>query len=168
LHDTLVQRQKPTYASDSFLRVDIEVLDHKLVAGFVEDTPLILNQSEIKPLHLWCSNTGTRAVKELWAVVKGPQSVLFGSQEGGEEGESKVLVVFWNSFMTVRLGASNLINSQNSLNPLEPIKLPLKTSNNQQILSPGDSIELPVLLQVNHLGPQEVKILLLYREVGGV
>lgn len=75
LQDTLSQRQKPAYSPDVVMNIVIEETSHKLLAHFVDDDRLVLAQGETKSMSLWFSNTGTKAINEMW-LVPGPEDEI--------------------------------------------------------------------------------------------
>ena len=86
LHGTAAQRQKPAYAPDIPLRLDIAPANHKLLASFVEDSHLHLIQGETKVMTLSLSNAGLAPVEEIW-MVGGDNEIWLHSDDGESECE---------------------------------------------------------------------------------
>ena len=91
LQDTPAQRQKATYAPDVFVKIEVEEVNHRLVADFVEDGRLVLAQGERKAMRLWFSNTGLCPIRELWMLAS-PDDVLWvgGDKESEDASRSSV------------------------------------------------------------------------------
>lgn len=81
LHDTPAQRQKPTYAPDSLLKVDILQTSHRLLVNYVDDDQLSLTQGENRPLRLWLSNAGSRPIGEIWMVSGVDDDIYVGEND---------------------------------------------------------------------------------------
>lgn len=57
------------------------------------------------------------------------------------------------------------ISSNNCLLPPEPVRIPLDRVHSSASLRPGESFELPLLVQAHQLAPFELATLLVFREV---
>lgn len=88
LHDTLSQRQRPTYSPDVVANVVVEEASHKLLANFVDDDQLVLAQGETKTMSLWFSNTGMRPVDELWLVCGPEDEICIGPEDSNDAGKN--------------------------------------------------------------------------------
>jgi hypothetical protein len=84
LHETALQRQKPTYASDVFMQVEVVPADHKLQITYVEDERLVFLQGENKSERLWLTNAGTRPISEVWMITGANDELWVGSIESFE------------------------------------------------------------------------------------
>jgi trafficking protein particle complex subunit 8 len=146
LNDTTAQRQTPTYAPDVELKVDVAEASNKLLIKFSNDDPLVLVEGEVKPLRLWFTNAGPKAVREVWVVTSPEDHLWIGTSLSNE-----VTTTFDETF-----------HSNNSLSPELPRKVLLGSNG---FLLPGDSVELSVYLHAMDLGDQELCLLILYREV---
>lgn len=141
LHGTAAQRQKAAYAPDIPLGVDIAPADHKLLVSFVEDSHLHLIQGETKVLTLSFSNAGLAPVEEIW-MVGGDDGIWLHSDD--DESESTP--------------TGEVIRSQNSLKPQEPLRLPVTR------IEPGESLNLPVVLHAERAGTHELNLMFVFRE----
>ncbi|RDB28485.1 Transport protein particle subunit trs85-1 [Hypsizygus marmoreus] len=148
LHDTAAQRQKPTYAPNVTIKVQVEEVNHKLLVDFVDDERLVFAQGERKTMRLWFSNAGTRPIKELWLVAGQEDEIWMGADE--ELNDTNTIV------------PDETIQSLNSLAPGRPHRVLLSDTGE---FNPGDSIELPVLLHAQATGDQELRLLFVYREL---
>ncbi|GLB36017.1 putative ER-Golgi trafficking TRAPP I complex 85 kDa subunit [Lyophyllum shimeji] len=147
LHDTPPQRQKPTYAPDRIIKVEVEEVPHKLLVDFVDNERLVLVQGERKRLKLWFSNAGSRLIREAW-MVSGPED---GIWLGSDEKSGSIDIP----------EAPEVIRSLNSLSPEKPHRIQLSESG---AFNPGDSLELAVQLHAESVGDQELHLLFVYRE----
>ncbi|KAF5384925.1 hypothetical protein D9615_001402 [Tricholomella constricta] len=147
LQDTPAQRQKPTYAPDINIKIEIEEVNHKLVVDFVDDDRLVLAQGERKQLKLWLSNTGTRPIKEVWMVAGPEDEIWLGPYEEFDD--------------TSVSKSTEIIKSHNSLAPGKPCRIVLPESG---ILNPGENVELPMQLHAESQGDQGLHLLFVYRE----
>src|ERR1700733_6301530 len=93
LHDTLSQRQRPTYSPDVVANVVVEEAGHKLLANFVDDDRLVLAQGETKTMSLWFSNTGMRPVNELWLVCRPEDEIYISAEEDSSEAGKSVHMI---------------------------------------------------------------------------
>jgi len=79
LQETLQQRLSAMYAPDILLKVEIEDSNLELDVSFEMDEPLIVLEGEYKRMRAWMSNTGSRAIGEVW-VLPGPEDqIVFDS-----------------------------------------------------------------------------------------
>ncbi|KIK70846.1 hypothetical protein GYMLUDRAFT_235261 [Collybiopsis luxurians FD-317 M1] len=146
LYNTPVQRQTPTYAPDVMMKVDVVEPGCRLMANFVDDKQLILNQGEVTSLKLWVSNIGVTSIDEVWLVV-GPESLWPKEEEEISQSDTHY--------------GEHTIHSTNSLRPLEPFAV---TSGSFPTLAPEASLEVPLNFHALDLGYKEIHLLLLYRE----
>ncbi|KAF8078759.1 ER-golgi trafficking TRAPP I complex 85 kDa subunit-domain-containing protein [Lyophyllum atratum] len=147
LHDTPAQRQEPTYAPHTNIKVEVEDVNHRLIVDFVDDERLVLAQGERKGLKLWFSNAGSRPIKEAWMVSGLEDEIWFGLDEEFDD--------------TSASEPTEVIKSHNSLAPGKPRRILLPDSGT---FNPGDSLELPVQLHTESAGDQELHLLFVYRE----
>ncbi|KAG5647603.1 hypothetical protein DXG03_008956 [Asterophora parasitica] len=147
LHDTPAQRQQPTYAPNTDLKAEVEEVNHRLVAEFLDDERLILAQGERKQLKLWFSNTGARPIKEVWIVAGIEDAIWLGSDdETNGESASKT---------------TEIIKTHNSISPGKPRRIVLSEFG---VLNPGEKVEVPMQLHAESIGDQELHLLFVYRE----
>ncbi|KAG6832288.1 hypothetical protein H0H92_003521 [Tricholoma furcatifolium] len=142
LHDTVAQRQKPTYAPDINIKINVEDIDPKLLVDVVDEEHLILAQGERKELKLWLTNMGSKPIKEIWFVV-GPEDELWIRQT--EEADNSDAAF------------AEVIHSCNSLVAGSPFRVAVE-------LNAGENIEYPFELHAGSAGSQELNILIVYRE----
>ncbi|KAF9475629.1 hypothetical protein BDN70DRAFT_883515 [Pholiota conissans] len=147
LHDTPLQRQRPTYAPDVVMQVEVVPSDHKLNITYIEDGRLVLFQGENKAERLWLTNAGTHPIREVWMISGADDEISMGSIEPAEYSTTP----------------SEIVESVNSLRPLEPRRLSLGASKNT-ILQPGDQVEVPLVFHAGSIGNSELSLLFVFRE----
>ncbi|KIO33692.1 hypothetical protein M407DRAFT_231895, partial [Tulasnella calospora MUT 4182] len=167
LNDTVTQQREVAYASDVYMRIDVNQSGGRLKVR-VPRLPSSLGLGELRNLSILVTNTGTTDITELWAV-------LGDSANGGcilsaidsIEQTGKILIV--NS-LGVRAHKKSVehppsvISSNNCLLSPEPIRIPLDQVHSSASLRPGESFELPLLIQAHQLAPFELATLLVFRQ----
>ncbi|TFK36848.1 ER-golgi trafficking TRAPP I complex 85 kDa subunit-domain-containing protein [Crucibulum laeve] len=148
LHDTAAQRQKPTYAPDVLMKVEINEAKHKLQAQFIDVRSSIIVEGEDKRMKLWLSNAGSLYVQEAW-IVAGPEVELWVGTEDWESRSSST---------------NSVLSSSNSLVPPEPFRLPVTNDVGTPGLNSGESTEVPLVLHDDRIGEQQLRLLVVYRE----
>ncbi|THV07645.1 hypothetical protein K435DRAFT_825459 [Dendrothele bispora CBS 962.96] len=143
LHDTPAQRQNRTYAPDILLKVDVAEANHKLLANFVDDRRLSINQGENWPVGLWLSNTGNAPINEVWMIISPEDDIWVNCGEENSSDDS----------------ATEILDTKNSLKMGGPQKILLP----QSTLQSSDHIELPMILHGRNSGHHELCMLLMYR-----
>ncbi|KAF4623241.1 hypothetical protein D9613_002112 [Agrocybe pediades] len=149
LHATALQRQKPTYAPDVFMQVEVVPSDHRLLVTFVEDSRLVLLQGENKSIRLWLKNAGDKPISEVW-MISGPEDEIWLGEHDYKSTDSK----------------TETFRSFNSLKPQAPRRLPLLgTDQSSTILNPGQGIEVPVIVHAGMAtGNFDLDLLFVFRE----
>ncbi|KAG6878643.1 hypothetical protein C0993_001166 [Termitomyces sp. T159_Od127] len=158
LHDTAAQRLQPSYAPDVQTKVEIEDMNQKLLV-FVDDEQLVLAQGERKELKLHLSNAGDRPIKEIWVVAGPDDEIWLGQDEGSCDDAGDVQNPMLNSISALEgsSASAEVIQSNNSLEPRKPLRIPLE-------LNPGESFEYPILIHAHAIGRQALKLLFVHRE----
>jgi len=169
LQDTASQWQKPTYSSDVVTKVVVEETSHKLLVNFVDDDRLVLAQGETKSMSLWFFNTGGKPINEIW-MVSGPEDEVWAAvaEDLGDTGQYAEQVLILHSISETNSGTTmqtEILQSVNSLNTEETLRIPLPHSNNSPALNPGDNFELSLKLHVESVGERDLCLLFVYREV---
>jgi hypothetical protein len=165
LQDTPHQRQNKVYAPDNVVEVEVEDAAQRLSAEFFDDSRLVLYHGECRPMGIWLSNIGTRAIGDIW-LVSGEDEEFWvdgsGDQDTGVP-QTTPLHHLQPTGEAPDLG-SETFDSGNSLLPRTPYRVPLTSIENSSLAS-GASFELPFMLHANKLGEQELCFLLTFREV---
>uniref|UniRef100_A0A0W0FGI2 Uncharacterized protein n=1 Tax=Moniliophthora roreri TaxID=221103 RepID=A0A0W0FGI2_MONRR len=146
LYTTPAQRQKPTYAPDVVLRVEVAEGENKLLANFVDEEQLQLLQGENANLRLWLSNAGKRMISEAW-IVASPEDLFWLS--GDDDGS------------VLGVGAINqeeTLKCSNTLAAKDPHKIPMSN------LQPGDNHEVHLTFNAGGTGERKFCVLVVYRE----
>ncbi|KAK7059092.1 hypothetical protein VNI00_001716 [Paramarasmius palmivorus] len=147
LHATPAQRQKPTYAPDVVLKVEVAEADQRLLANFVDEQEPRLLQGENVNLRLWLSNAGQRMIGEVW-IVAAPEDQFWlneDSEDGSRSHHGDII-------------QEETLDCRNSLVAKDPYKVPVS------MLQPGDNHEVRLTLNAGGLGERKFCVLILYRE----
>lgn len=86
LQDTPQQRQTVTYAPDILIRTDVEEASQELAVSFENNELVVLNEGEHKPMKLWMTNAGCKAIGEIW-LVGGPEDQMWLESSESESRE---------------------------------------------------------------------------------
>ncbi|KAF9056514.1 ER-golgi trafficking TRAPP I complex 85 kDa subunit-domain-containing protein [Panaeolus papilionaceus] len=149
LHDTPAQRQRPTYAADVVMRVDVLPSNHKLDVQFLGGDKMVFLQGETKQLPLILTNSGSNPIREAWLIVGPRDEIWIGKVDKDNLAPER--------FETWK--------SSNSLVPQEPFSLPI-TSSNMDSLEPGGRIEIPAIVHTETVGSQAMEMVCVFREDG--
>ncbi|KAG8949630.1 hypothetical protein FRC04_008376 [Tulasnella sp. 424] len=149
LNDTVAQQRSVTHASDMFMRVDIKQSGGRLKVR-VPRLPSSLGLGELRSLSILVTNMGTTDISELWAVF-------------GESSNGGCILSAIDSIQETDHPVTT-ISSNNCLLPPEPVRIPLDRVHSSASLRPGESFELPLLVQAHQLAPFELATLLVFRE----
>ncbi|KAG6881835.1 hypothetical protein C0992_013366, partial [Termitomyces sp. T32_za158] len=152
-------RSQPSYAPDVQTKVVVEDMNHKLLVDFVDDEQLVLAQGERKELNLWLFNAGDRPIREIWMVAGPEDEIWLGQDEGSDDtsdDESRMLKS--SSTLQGTSISTEVIQSHNSLEPRQPLRIPLE-------INPGERIEYPIQIHADVIGNQSLNLLFVYREV---
>ncbi|PPQ62964.1 hypothetical protein CVT24_006070 [Panaeolus cyanescens] len=148
LHDTAIQRQRPTYAADVVMNVEVLPSDHKLDVQFVGGGDrLVILQGETKKLSLVLTNAGSNPVREAWLIVAPQDEIWIGEFDTGVGDLEKFEI--WKS--------------NNSLVPQEPFPLPI-TKPDADALQPSEKIEIPVAVHMETVGSRSLEMVCVFRE----
>ncbi|KAJ8483388.1 hypothetical protein ONZ45_g14623 [Pleurotus djamor] len=147
LHDTQAQRIKPTYAPDVHLKVNVSGSRHKLFINFVDDRRLVLSKGERVDMRLWFSNAGESTLDEVWMIASPDDELWMESVADDLDRVSRV--------------SDDVLESSNSLAPQRPVRIRFDKS---QSLQPGESASISVVLHADTLGPQDLRLLFVYRD----
>lgn len=168
LHDTPLQRQQPTYAPDVIMRVEVVASHHKLVASYIEDEQLVLIQGENKSMRLWLTNTGSKPIGEIWMVAGAEDEIWVGDGDIMRDCAYELFIlVICTSRIWIAMAVTEVIRSQNSLEPQKPYRLSTSGSNqsSSSVLEPGDGVEVPFIFHAETTGSHELCLLFVFREV---
>ncbi|KAJ7596891.1 ER-golgi trafficking TRAPP I complex 85 kDa subunit-domain-containing protein [Mycena floridula] len=148
LNETMVQRLTPTYAPDVILQVNITEASHRLVVSFADEQQLVLGQGETKLLRLWFTNSGTKAVKELW-MIPGAEDQIWLHDKKDSDIPVEATVPHED------------VESINTLTSRKPYRVSL---GEEEYLQAGDSMEISLVLHADQAGDNELCILFVYRQ----
>ncbi|KAG8910809.1 hypothetical protein FRC00_007502 [Tulasnella sp. 408] len=149
LNDTVAQQRSVTYASDVYMRIDVKQSGGRLKVR-VPRLPSSLGLGELRNLSILVMNTGTTDITELWAVL-------------GESANGGCILPAIDSTKQTEQPPS-IVSSNNCLLSPEPIRIPLDRVHSSASLRPGESFELPLLIQAHQLAPFELATLLVFRQ----
>lgn len=165
LQDTLHQRQNKVYAPDNIAKVEVEDAAQRLSAEFFDDSRLVLYHGECRPMGIWLSNIGTKAIGDIW-LVSGEDEEFWVDESGDQDTGMRQTTPLHHLQPTgeAPVLGSETFDSGNSLLPRTPYRVPLTSIENSSLAS-GASFELSFMLHANKLGEQELCFLLTFREV---
>ncbi|KAG8904219.1 hypothetical protein FRB99_002083, partial [Tulasnella sp. 403] len=155
LNDTIAQQRSVVYADDVFMRVDVKQSGGRLKTEVLRDKslPKILGTGELRRVVIRVTNTGTTDVGEVWAVL-------------GEcgAGGSAWLDIHKRDPDSEQSLQEPTIKSNNKLLPPRPIPLPLEKLHGSLSVVPGESFDIPVIVQAHMLKPLELAVLFVFRQ----
>lgn len=152
MHSTKAQRLTPTYAPDSSLTVSVQPPRPNLVAR-LDVMPVTLGQGETKRVPVKFINTGGSGLRGLRLLSSHPGSVWV-AQKGSP--------YIYGPAMSN--GFSSPLSVPNHLLPTGPVDLPVPGD----ILGPGESFELDLLVHGELTGLQELLALFVYESDVGL
>lgn len=145
LQETLQQRLSAMYAPDILLKVEVEDSNLELDVSFEMDEPLIVLEGEYKRMRAWMSNTGSRAIGEMW-VLLGPEDQI----------------VFDSAIENASHSLSGLFRTDNKLPQWTPFNVSL-----WQELQPSEATDTFFTWRPIARENQRLCLLFIYRETGG-
>lgn len=163
LQETLQQRLSAMYAPDILLKVEVEDSNLELDVSFEMDEPLIVLEGEYKRMRAWMSNTGSRAIGEMWVLLGPEDQIVFDSAIENASRESPLYTLLpAKAEFTLRLDSlSGLFRTDNKLPQWTPFNVSL-----WQELQPSEATDTFFTWRPIARENQRLCLLFIYREVG--
>lgn len=171
LNDTIAQQRTVSYAPDKFMRIDVKQSGGRLKVSIVDGLGVMV-AGELRHATARVTNTGTTDISDIWLVLG--DSGLAGSvwadvEQHAKSGQSRFHAEYFIGLIFSRSvdpsSSTTVIKSPNKLALPSPWHLSLEQLHSKSSISPGESFDIPLIVQAHAVQPFDLAALVVFRQV---